>query len=154
MGIFNPKKFHILMIGLEDSGKYSIILGLKMGKWPSIPHIGLSNETVEYKRLIINTIDINEETKKFLDYYENINGINGIIFVFDSSNNTEEAMKELNILLNKYNCPFLIFANKSDLAKYEIKIDFKDKTYKIINTNAIKGEGIYEGLDWLNNIIF
>ena len=68
--------------------------------------------------------------------------------------NTDEAMKELNILLNKYYCPFLIFANKSDLANYEIKIDFKDKTYKIQNTNAIKGEGIYEGLDWLNNIIF
>ena len=45
----------------------------------------------------------------------------------------------LNILLNKYNCPFLIFANKNDLADYEIKIDFKDK--------------IYEGLDWLNNNI-
>ena len=149
MGIFNSRKYNILMTGLEDSGKFSIIHGLKMGKWGTIT-IGLADETVEYKNLIINKLDITDKERKFLDYYKNIDGI---IFVFDSSNNIDKAMKELDLLLNKFNCPFLIFANKYDLNHYEIKIDFKNKKYKIQNTIAILGYGIYDGLDWLVNTL-
>ena len=79
-GNFVFKKYHIPMVGSKDSGKLTILHGLIGGKWTEIPHISLANETAEYKRLIIDKMDIND-----LDYCENINGI---IFVFDSSNNT------------------------------------------------------------------
>ena len=56
------------MVGLKDSGKFTIINGLISGKWPAIPHIGLANETAEYKRLIINKIDINEKKKEIFGF--------------------------------------------------------------------------------------
>ncbi|XP_053733604.1 ADP-ribosylation factor-like protein 6 isoform X7 [Synchiropus splendidus] len=88
-----------------------------------------------------------------------------IIFVIDSSDKLRMvvAKEELDTLLNhqdirRKKIPVLFFANKMDLrdAVSSVKVsqllsleNIKDKPWHICASNAIAGEGLQEGLDWL-----
>ncbi|TMS06235.1 Ephrin type-A receptor 6, partial [Larimichthys crocea] len=92
-----------------------------------------------------------------------------IIFVIDSNDKLRMvvAKEELNILLNHEDIcckkvPVLFFANKMDLrdAMSTVKVsqmlcleNIKDKPWHICASNAIKGEGLQEGLEWLQDHI-
>ncbi|CAB1429834.1 unnamed protein product [Pleuronectes platessa] len=88
-----------------------------------------------------------------------------IIFVIDSGDKLRMvvAKEELDIFLNHEDIrskriPVLFFANKTDLrdAMSSVKVSqmlsletIRDKPWHICASNAIKGEGLQEGLDWL-----
>ncbi|KAG5215712.1 hypothetical protein JEQ12_001288 [Ovis aries] len=92
-----------------------------------------------------------------------------IIFVIDSSDKLRMvvAKEELRTLLNHPDIkhrriPILFFANKMDLrdALTSVKVsqllcleDIKDKPWHICASDAIKGEGLQEGVDWLQDQI-
>jgi len=97
-------------------------------------------------------------------YFENTDAV---IFVIDSSDRTrfDEAMKELDILLNApelSEAVLLVFANKQDLPQAISVMEITDKLLSKINQNrcwhiqatcAKSGDGLYEGLQWLTNIL-
>ncbi|XP_023617855.1 ADP-ribosylation factor-like protein 6 [Myotis lucifugus] len=123
------KEVHVLCLGLDNSGKTTIINKLK----PS-----------------------------------NRDG-QAIIFVIDSSDRLRMvvAKEELDTLLNHPDIkhrriPILFFANKMDLrdAVTSVKVsqllcleNIKDKPWHICASDAIKGEGLQEGVDWLQDQI-
>ncbi|XP_055500549.1 ADP-ribosylation factor-like protein 6 isoform X3 [Leucoraja erinacea] len=88
-----------------------------------------------------------------------------IIFVIDSSDKLRMvvAKEELDTLLNHPDIkhrriPILFFANKMDLrdALSSVKVsqmlrleNIKDKAWHICASDALKGEGLQEGVDWL-----
>nr|XP_038944467.1 ADP-ribosylation factor-like protein 6 isoform X3 [Rattus norvegicus] len=88
-----------------------------------------------------------------------------IIFVVDSSDKLRMvvAKEELDTLLNHPDIkhrriPILFFANKMDLrdAVTSVKVsqllcleNIKDKPWHICASDALKGEGLQEGVDWL-----
>ncbi|KAK2516842.1 hypothetical protein Q9233_013605 [Columba guinea] len=90
-----------------------------------------------------------------------------IIFVIDSSDKLRMvvAKEELNTLLNHPDVkhrrlPILFFANKMDLrdAISSVKVsqllsleNIKDKPWHICASDALKGEGLQEGVDWLQD---
>uniref|UniRef100_A0A4W5KK74 ADP-ribosylation factor-like protein 6 n=1 Tax=Hucho hucho TaxID=62062 RepID=A0A4W5KK74_9TELE len=92
-----------------------------------------------------------------------------IIFVIDSGDKLRMvvAKEELDTLLNHQDIcsrrmPVLFFANKSDLreALSSVKVsqllcleNIKDKPWHICASNAVKGEGLQEGVDWLQDHI-
>jgi ADP-ribosylation factor-like protein 6 len=88
----------------------------------------------------------------------------GIIFVVDSSDRLRLAVAkdELHLLLQHPDnrgrkIPILFFANKMDVrealstvkiaAAFELE-HIKDKPWHICATNALTGEGLYEGVEW------
>ncbi|XP_038139712.1 ADP-ribosylation factor-like protein 6 isoform X3 [Cyprinodon tularosa] len=92
-----------------------------------------------------------------------------IIFVIDSADKLRMvvAKEELDNLLNHPDIkhrriPILFFANKMDVrdALSSVKVsqllcleNIKDKPWHICATDAIKGEGLQEGVDWLQDQI-
>ena len=51
-GLFGKKEMRILMVGLDASGKTTILYKLKLGEIvTTIPTIGFNVETVEYKNI-------------------------------------------------------------------------------------------------------
>jgi len=98
-------------------------------------------------------------------YYTNTNAV---IFVVDSNDRERiehEAKEELHYLMNDEElkeCVFLTYANKQDVpgamsAKEMIdKLDLESvrgKKWRIQNAIATRGDGLYEGLDWLSDNI-
>jgi len=156
------------MLGLDAAGKTTILYKLKLGEIvTTIPTIGFNVETVNYKSLSMTVWDVGGQTKiraLWRHYYQNSDAL---IFVVDS-NDTErfaEARESLSDVLSDdllRDIPLLIFANKSDLPNAAAPSVIADKlhlhslsTHKwyIQSTSAPTGEGLYEGLNWLSDVL-
>ena len=156
------------MVGLDNSGKTTIMYRMKYGESPkTIPTVGFNVETLEYKKLIMTIWDIGGQQKirsLWKHYYENTGAI---IFVLDScdTERIEEATEELFKLLNEESLqgvPLLIYANKQDLPNALMPNDIikkmelnqiKERKWLIQGSSGIEGKGLSEGLDWLAETI-
>lgn len=131
------------------------------------PTIGFNVETVEYRNLKFSVWDVGGQAKirrLWKHYYENARGI---IFVVDSNDRDrlENASSELNGLLNEpelNNAVLLVFANKQDLQSSLSVAEIADglglsrlrgRKWHIQGSSATRGEGLYEGFDWLANTL-
>ena len=57
--IFAKKQIRVLMVGLDNSGKTTILYKLKLGEIiNTFPTIGFNVETVEYKNIMFTVWDI------------------------------------------------------------------------------------------------
>ena len=163
---FGKQDIRILMVGLDSAGKTTVLYQLKL-KEPitnTMPTIGFNVESVEYKNISFTVWDIGGKDKirsLWRLYYQETEGL---IFVVDSNDieRVQEAKTELFRLLKEEElrkAVLLVFANKQDLPLAMGTTELADKLglhtlcgrqWFIQSTCAIKGTGIYEGLDWLS----
>nr|CAD7570960.1 unnamed protein product [Timema californicum] len=148
---FKKKEVNVLVIGLNNSGKSTVINHFKNEE----------ERTVD----IVPTVGFNVEKFKkgrYRDLWEHYyKDCQGIIFVIDSSDRLRLVVvrEELDLLLQHPDIsgrrlPILFFANKMDLrdALSSVKIAsglglerILDKPWHICASNAVTGEGLQEG---------
>ena len=158
----------ILMIGLDNAGKTTVLYKLKLGEVvTTIPTIGFNVETVEYKNISFTVWDVGGQQKirALWNYY--FQDTQGVIYVVDSNDpqRLEETKEELDSVLaddRMRDCVLLVFANKQDMphaastAEITDKLGLhhhRDRQWFIQSTCAITGEGIVEGLEWMANTL-
>ena len=166
--MFFKKKLRIIMVGLDNSGKTTILYKLKFNsKVETIPTIGFNIETVKYKNLELTVWDLGGQDKLrtlWKYYYENSDVL---IFVIDSCD--IERMKEANqelykILVNESSMNFkciLFYWNKIDSEKslnvkkfYEYFDTSKTNCKKILQPcSAVTANGLAEGLEKLSKVL-
>ncbi|XWS70915.1 hypothetical protein CRYUN_Cryun03dG0091500 [Craigia yunnanensis] len=189
--LFGNKEARILVLGLDNAGKTTILYRLQMGEVVStIPTIGFNVETVQYNNIKFQVWDlvsyIKDSTESGFDsfasslyLYLSVRSISSekpawwtdkyqaIIYVVDSSDTDRLviAKEEFHALLEEEElrgAVVLIFANKQDLpgALDDAAVTEALELHKIKNrqwanfkTSAIKGKGLFEGLDWLSNTL-
>lgn len=90
-----------------------------------------------------------------------------VIYVVDSSdvNRLGTSKEEFHAILDEEelkNALILVYANKQDLpgALSEAEVaeglglsDIKNRDWSIFKASAVKGEGLFEGLDWLASML-
>uniref|UniRef100_A0A8C6X4R1 ARF like GTPase 6 n=1 Tax=Naja naja TaxID=35670 RepID=A0A8C6X4R1_NAJNA len=125
------KEVHVLCLGLDNSGKTTIINKLKPYNAQAqdiVPTIGF----IYHSLCLICQVKVDTE-------------ISGNII----------------INLKHRRIPILFFANKMDLrdAVSSVKVshlltleNIKDKPWQICASDALKGEGLQEGVDWLQGM--
>lgn len=165
----------VLMVGLDAAGKTTVLYKLKLGEVVNtIPTVGFNVESVDYKSLSFNVWDIGGQDKiraLWRYYYENTDAI---IFVVDSNDceriapnegNEASAREELHKLLTEdqlREAHLLVLANKQDLPNAMSVSEMTEK----LGLNAVRnrqwyiqaccaqsGDGLWEGLDWLADVI-
>merc|ERR1711939_928636 len=132
--MLGSKEMRILMVGLDAAGKTTILYKLKLGEVvTTIPIIGFSVETVEYKNISFNVWDIGGQDKirKLWRYY--YANTQGLIFVVDSNDRDriEDAREELTKMLGEdemRDAVLLVLANKQDLPNSMPTIGFNVET--------------------------
>lgn len=157
-----------MILGLDGAGKTTILYRLQMGEVIlTKPTIGFNVETLHYKNLTLNIWDLGGQTSirpYWRCYYNNTAAI---IFVVDSTDKDriDIASKELHTMLKEeelQDSALLVFANKQDqqgaLSAAEVSsalslTELKDRSWSIVASSAVKGEGLTEGLDWLMDVI-
>lgn len=162
------KELRILILGLDGAGKTTILYRLQIGEVVTTkPTIGFNVETLSYKNLKLNVWDLGGQTSirpYWRCYYADTAAV---IFVVDSTDKDRmsTASKELHLMLQEeelQDAALLVFANKQDqpgaLSASEVSkelnlVELKDRSWSIVASSAIKGEGITEGLDWLIDVI-
>eukprot|EP00475_Leptophrys_vorax_P011666 TRINITY_DN1820_c0_g1_i4.p1 TRINITY_DN1820_c0_g1~~TRINITY_DN1820_c0_g1_i4.p1 ORF type:complete len:186 (-),score=42.12 TRINITY_DN1820_c0_g1_i4:59-616(-) len=168
------KEIKILMLGLDAAGKTTILYKLKLGEVnTTIPTIGMNVEMVKYKNITFIAWDTTGQGIRE-SYRHCYDKANAIIFVVDS--NDRERIDELEA---NWNCAarvlrktleeeqlkdaaLLVFANKQDLpnamspneVSERLKLhELDERVWFIQGTWANNGDGLYEGLDWLSEVL-
>jgi len=157
----------IVMLGLDAAGKTTILYKLHLGEViVSIPTIGFNVETIEFKNLKLTMWDVGGQHRirpLWRHYFQNTDAM---IFVVDASDREriEEAREELYRCLEDdllKNAPLLVFANKIDMPKSMqakeivsgLGLDKMRRQWHVQESVAVKGDGLYEGLDWLSKAL-
>jgi ADP-ribosylation factor-like protein 1 len=162
--LWSKKEIRILILGLDNAGKTTLLYRLKIGEVvTTIPTIGFNVESVTYKNLNFNVWDLGGQTSirpYWRCYFANTAAV---VFVVDSTDieRLEIAADELAAMLNEEelrDAALLVFANKQDQpgAKGAGDIsealrlgELKDRNWSIMACSAIDGRGVNEGMDWL-----
>ena len=167
--IFGRKKeASILCLGLDNSGKTTIINRLKPEKSQTtdiVPTVGFTIEKLILPGLIFTVFDMSGQGRYRNLWEHYYRDAQAIIFVIDSSDKLRivVAKEELDELLNHGDIktkpiPVLFFANKMDMrdslspvqVSNLLKLDgLREKPWHICASNAITGEGLHEGVEWL-----
>ncbi|XP_071724511.1 ADP-ribosylation factor 1-like [Rutidosis leptorrhynchoides] len=166
--LFGNKEVRILVLGLDNAGKTTILYRLQMGEVVStIPTIGFNVETVQYNNIKFQIWDLGGQTSirpYWRCYFPNTQAI---VYVVDSSDTDRlvTAKEEFHAILEEEELKgalVLVFANKQDLpsaldaAAITEALELhkiKNRQWSIFKTSAIKGEGLFEGFDWLSNTL-
>ena len=162
--LLGKEDVRILMVGLDNAGKTTILYRLKLDEVVStVPTLGFNVETVSYKNISFTVWDIGGQDKIRNLWRVYFQGTQGLIFVVDSSDEERiaETKTELHKLLSEEelaNVVLLVFANKQDMPNALPATDVREKLglvgvrktpWFVQSSCAVKGEGLYEGLDWL-----
>jgi ADP-ribosylation factor protein 1 len=161
----------ILLLGLDAAGKTTILYKVKLDEnIVTIPTIGFNVETVTPCRGVSFTVwDVGGQYKirpLWRYYFQNTQGL---LFVVDSSDRERlaEAAEELLSIArddSMRGVPIVIIANKQDLPNACSCSELVDKlrldqlaqtknTWFIQSTCAITGEGVYESMKQLSDMI-
>ena len=162
------KDMNLLVVGLDNSGKTSIINFLKSAdsKISSVsPTVGFSVENFSAKSLNFTAFDMSGQSRYRNLWEHYYRQTDAIIFVIDSSDKMRLVVckEEFESMLNhadikNRNIPILILANKIDIRgacstndiRGELELDrIRSKTWRIFGSNALNGEGVNEAFDWL-----
>jgi small GTP-binding protein domain len=157
------KEMKVLMVGLDNAGKTTILYKLKLGETVStISTIGFNVETVDYKKCKLIFWDVGglDKLRSLCRHYYQNN--HAIVFVVDASDTErlEQARKELHKMLydeELIGVKLLVYANKLDAASINVAHVFqklelhliKGRDWHIQGFCALTGDGLYDGLDWL-----
>ena len=152
------------MVGLDAAGKTTVLYSLKLGEVRNTtPTIGFNVENVSYKNIEFQVWDIGGQDRLRTLWHHYYKNTNGIIFVVDSADNSrfDVAKTELQKLLQEdelRDAKVLVMANKQDLPGAVTTSEVANKMgltahkqhdWFVQGCSATKGDGIYEGLDWM-----
>jgi len=161
------KDQRILMLGLDAAGKSTVLYKMHLGEvLATIPTIGFNVETVEYKNIKFTMWDVGGQDKirpLWRHYYI---GTDALIWVVDSTDTMrlEESKEEMLKVLQDEElrgAAVLVYANKQDLPTAlspkeiagHLELHKLNQPWHIQGTAATQGDGLFEGLDALSNML-
>lgn len=165
---FSKKEARILVVGLDNSGKTTLIHHIKPKKASTFevtPTVGFQVEEFKKNNLNFTIYDMSGQGRYRSLWEHYYADVQAIIYVIDSTDKIRMcvAKEELDQLMNhedikRSKAPILFYANKMDIAgamtaeecMEELALDrIKDKAWHITASNAITGSGVDEGIEWL-----
>mmetsp|Transcript_21908 Transcript_21908/g.36677 ORF Transcript_21908/g.36677 Transcript_21908/m.36677 type:complete len:187 (-) Transcript_21908:973-1533(-) len=166
------KKGRVLVIGLDNSGKTTLIHHMKPKKATTTeitPTVGFQVEEFSKNNINFTVYDMSGQGRYRSLWEHYYSEVEAIIFVLDSTDRLRMcvAKEELEQLLShpeigSSRAPIVFFANKRDVAgsmgpeecTEELGLDrIRDRGWSIWPSNALSGEGINDGIEWLCNNI-
>ncbi|KAI1002165.1 hypothetical protein K3495_g6035 [Podosphaera aphanis] len=158
------KEMRILMLGLDNAGKTTIVKRIMGENINEIsPTLGFVITTIEHNGYKLNIWDVGGQ-KTLRSYWRNyFEKTDALIWVVDATDRLRinDCRQELHNLLQEerlLGASLLVFANKTDVhgcmeeaELYEgLKLHaIKTHQWHIIRCSAVTGSNIKEGLDWV-----
>lgn len=165
---WNKQMARVLVIGLDNSGKTTLIHHLKPKKAQTLevtPTVGFQVEEFSKNGINFTVYDMSGQGRYRSLWEHYYLDVEAIIFVIDSTDRIRicVAREELEQLLDHGQirdtmAPILFFANKMDVpgamspdeCVEELRLDkIKSRAWHITQSNASTGAGINDGIEWL-----
>uniref|UniRef100_A0A7S1X0C1 ADP-ribosylation factor-like protein 6 n=1 Tax=Tetraselmis chuii TaxID=63592 RepID=A0A7S1X0C1_9CHLO len=159
-------KASIIVVGLQNSGKTSIITTLHPEKGEAVPTVGFSVDKFSFSSTKLTVMDMSGQSKYHALWECYFKDVQGVVFVVDSADPSQlkEAQRVLLATLEHSDLkgiPLLVFANKMDLAHALTKVEVAEKlqlasdaaitgrAWQMAACSAKTGEGIQDGMKWI-----
>jgi len=180
MGIFkrlfgslaSKKKVRIVVVGLDNSGKTTVLNCLKPKKatLETVPTVGFATEEFQKHGINFCAFDMSGQSR-YRNLWEHYYGdVEGVIVVIDATDKIRFAVvkDELETMLDdekmrESRCPILFLCNKMDqptasqpaeLAQIlDLEKKLPDRDWHIAGCDALKGEGVEEATAWMARVI-
>jgi len=161
---FGSKEHKVIIVGLDNAGKTTILYQFLMGEVvQTTPTIGSNVEEVRWKNIQFCMWDIGGQESLRKDWSTYYATAEFLIFVIDSTDRERlhVSKSELyNMLANEElrHASLLVFANKQDvkgsmtmseLSEQLNLTSIRDHGWHLQACCALSGEGLYQGLEWL-----
>ncbi|KAI8967279.1 ADP-ribosylation factor-like protein 2-like protein [Mycotypha africana] len=165
----NEKEIRILMLGLDNAGKTTILKRINGEPIDTIsPTLGFNIKTLEHENYKLNIWDVGGQ-RSIRSYWRNyFEQTDALIWVVDSADRLrlQDCKTELfNLLLKEEKlagATILVLANKQDLAgslsDQEIRqmleldsIKASQHHWAIFPCSAVTGDNLLKGMDWVVN---
>ena len=169
----------IVIVGLDDSGKSSIINHLKEAQkgnsktrgpsFEATPTVGFQEEKFCRSNINFSVFDMSGQSRYRNLWESYYRGADAVIFVVDSSDRLRVcvAKEELEMLMSHEDVkdsstPLLIFANKMDLKGAltaeqcvdEMELEkIEGRPWHLVSSNGVTGVGLADGMAWLSETI-
>lgn len=168
---FSAEKIKFLIVGLDNSGKTTIINVMKPKKQSlnTVPTVGFTEETFTKNGIQFSAVDMSGQGKYRNLWESQSEDCEAIIFVVDSTDKLRFAVAkdELDTLLEAptlkmKNIPILVFANKMDCPGAAAPLEcmralaletIRDKQWNIFPSDALHNDGIEPGVKWLVEVV-
>ncbi|CAD5118495.1 DgyrCDS7192 [Dimorphilus gyrociliatus] len=162
------KPCRILLLGLDNAGKTSILYKVKLKENVcTIPTIGFNVETVQpAKGLNFTVWDVGGQKRLRALWHHYYNDASGLVFVVDSNDveRMDEAREELHSIMqddNMRHVPVVVMANKQDLPnalspetiRDKLQLSEISKQWYIQACSVKTGEGISESFLQMADLI-
>ncbi|CAG9313902.1 unnamed protein product [Blepharisma stoltei] len=157
-------EYKIVLVGLANAGKTTILYKLRLGEVVSAhPTIGSNVEEIKQGNVRLQVWDLGGQESLRASWSTYFVSTEAVIFVVDSADvhNALLAKMELfNLLLHAdlRAAPVLILANKQDLpvaappnqiSELLDLVSIRDHEWNLQASSAITGQGLEEGIEWL-----
>mmetsp|Transcript_12391 Transcript_12391/g.11225 ORF Transcript_12391/g.11225 Transcript_12391/m.11225 type:complete len:183 (+) Transcript_12391:59-607(+) len=164
LNLLSTKKLEVVLVGLENSGKTTLLQVLSDGKpVETAPTIGLNVRMVKRGGVNMKCWDLGGQSQYRQEWGRYTRGCDAILYVVDSNaiNLLPVAKQELHRLLEDRDLtstPLLVVANKIDLDPHasesvlikELNLDYIiDNPWVVIPCSALKTINIDEIIQWL-----
>lgn len=167
------KKVSVIVLGLDNSGKTTLVSHLKPSGdgnfFESTPTVGFTVEKIQKHNIDFTVFDMSGQSSYRGLWEAYYTDVSAIIWVLDSSDKLRItiARHELQLLLShkdiqQRRIPILIFANKMDVKNALSPVEcmkslgldeISDKPWHITASNALNGDGVDDGLQWLGDSV-
>eukprot|EP00657_Telonema_sp_P-1_P007047 TRINITY_DN26620_c0_g1_i1.p1 TRINITY_DN26620_c0_g1~~TRINITY_DN26620_c0_g1_i1.p1 ORF type:complete len:182 (+),score=32.18 TRINITY_DN26620_c0_g1_i1:277-822(+) len=162
---FSDKQMEIVLLGLDNSGKTTLVQALTGGSGSyTLPTVGLNVKETKIGDTKLRCWDIGGQTQFRSEWGRYTTGCSAVLFVVDTTD-TERmflARHELHILLDEYlslsKTPILVVANKVDVPGHMSEVDLvhalnldyiTENSWKVIGTSALTRKNVDRVADWL-----
>merc|ERR1719195_1778060 len=161
------KQVRIVVVGLDNSGKTTVLNALKPKKasLETVPTVGFSTEEFAKHGINFCAFDMSGQSR-YRNLWEHYYGdVEGIIVVVDATDKLRFAVvkDELQMMLQderveEKKIPILFLSNKMDLPTASPPVEtmqalelekITDRPWRIAACDALKGDGVEEATKWL-----
>jgi len=160
------KRSNVLVLGLENSGKTSILNAVCEGTnsvLQLVPTKGMTRVPLSYNGFHVNALDVGGSKLDQQNWMKWYAMAHAVIYVIDSSDATklEDNGTLIQSLLSApdlFEKPFLVFANKQDIYTSASAAELSDglnlhltkgRPWRMLPCSSRTGEGIQMGFEWL-----
>ncbi|CAK0898932.1 unnamed protein product, partial [Prorocentrum cordatum] len=166
-GFASKKKVRIVVVGLDNSGKTTVLNCLKPKKasLETVPTVGFSTEEFQKHGVNFCAFDMSGQSR-YRNLWEHYYGdVEGIIVVVDATDSlrfvvAKDELQQMmgNPAVSEGRMPILFLCNKMDAPGACPQTDIvealeleqiTDRPWAIFPTDALKGEGVEEATKWL-----
>jgi ADP-ribosylation factor-like protein 3 len=167
MGAAKSKDCKVVMLGLDNAGKTTVLNTLAQGSnYEIAPTRGFNVQSLQKDDLTLQVHDIGGQASTWRLWPSFLANVDVLVFVVDSADRSRlhEVARAMKFLLTNdklSGIPMLLWANKQDLlnaltpSEIVQSLDLqliKDRSFQVIGCSTRDKAGLEDGVDWIHGV--